>query len=306
VDNFIAALATDHRYDLNEEQETSALAENAGTKHTSSATISLPTALASPFNSLTPEILHEILLCLPYPDLQNFTLSGLSNTPLRRVQSFWKRKVLIDMPWLWDLPSPEGERDWYLIYQELRRQCFATTASEDLGDETSGSNVLDRRDTSLILGLANRRRIWTACAQLTELYLQEVKRRNGEVGEIEKESIASPTMLVGHPVDKAALSLKTCFVRSWKDIEMENEFIAYFGGDGRLVGVEIVMAERNGGEIFGSTSDKLESVIIPKDTWISRFELVLSGTQSLDAKAEVGICGMVVSPAITPYGWPFG
>jgi hypothetical protein len=296
IDKFMAALATDHTYDLNEEPETSAQVKNTEAQQSSFAAIDLPTLRQSPINNLTPEILHEILLCLPYRDLQNFALSGLCDNSLMKVQSFWKRKLLIDMPWLWDLPPPGRERNWFMIYQELRRQCFATTATKELEHKTNASNVQGRRDTSLILGLANRRRIWKTCELLAVLYLQEIERTSSEMGEIEEESVAAPMTLIGHPVGKAALSLKTCFLESWKDLHPTKEMRFYFGEDGRLVGIKMLVQRIDNGTTFGSISDRMESVDIEQGIWISKFEFVLSGTMSLDPKAKVGICGVTVSP----------
>ena len=279
------------------------------TKSTSSDSEKHYSASASPFNSMTPEILHEIILCLPYSDLQSFVRSGLYDRPLQGVHSFWKRKLQTDMPWLWDLPSPEQELNWFLVYREFRRQCFPGTVVFDPRLDGTDRRLLDitsiRRDHSLVLGLANRRRIWQTCEQLIKAYLQEVNRRDhGVEGEIEKNSIATATKLVAHPVEKKAHSLKTCFLRSctWEaTLEWDNEFVLYFQEDGRLSGIKMVMEDESSGEVFGAETDKMESVLIPKSTWVSHFEVILSGTDSVEKEAKVGICGMAVSLVVRPF-----
>jgi hypothetical protein len=252
------------------------------------------TSHGSPFNGLTAEILHEILLYLPYTDLRNFALSGISNNPLQRYQSFWKRKLLIDMPWLWDLPTPAKEMNWCSGYHEFRRLCFATTRYEN-SRHPSDNTLVVHRDHSLVLGLANRRRIWQTCEQLAQVYLEEVKKRHtGDEGEIERVSISSVTTIVAHPTQKGAAGLRTCFLKSWEELNVQKTLKFYFQEDGRLVGISMNVDGNAENEVFGSKSDIQDSVVISRDTWVSQFELVLSGSNCLDRDAKVGICGMTV------------
>jgi len=117
----------------------------------------------NPFTRIADELVCEILLSLPYEDIKHFALSGLAGLALPRTQASWKRKIHIDMPWLWDLPEFEGPRDFFNLYQELRRQCFATNPPT-VEEEEAGRRVITPRDTSLALGLVNRRRVWNTCS----------------------------------------------------------------------------------------------------------------------------------------------
>jgi hypothetical protein len=297
---FMDSLEIDDAFVLPEDPATRALATRKDAESSSSGTITDRSAIiSSPFNSFTPEILHEILLCLPYTDLQKFTLSGISSSPLTTVQGFWKRKLFIDMPWLWDFSYLEREQNWFSIYHELRRQCYATSAPSANDANSNSTNVVGNRDPTLVLSLANRRRIWEACIPLVTLYLQELERRGDkEEGEIEKESISLPTTLVAYPEEKSGVSLRTCFLAGWGEIKKKNEFTFYFEEDGRLIGIEMDVEGNTDRRIFGNKTDKQELVIVPKDTWISDFEIVLSGAESMAAKAKVGICGVIVSCSV--------
>ena len=88
---------------------------------------SLPVHPDSPLAKIADEVVLEILLNLPHEDIRSFVFSGLTAINLARAHGYWRRKILIDMPFLWDLPELNGPRDFFKIYHELRRQCFATT-----------------------------------------------------------------------------------------------------------------------------------------------------------------------------------
>ncbi|VUC28186.1 unnamed protein product [Clonostachys rosea] len=115
-----------------------------------------------PFSKLPSDILS--LLALSIPTMEGVfearvASPALANVPLS--QSFWRARILQDMPWLWDLPISTDEQrllvDWSRVYREL----------------FWGSQ---RNRT---LGLCNRRRIWTqTCPQLGKQYASITEARN--------------------------------------------------------------------------------------------------------------------------------
>ncbi|KAJ9648488.1 hypothetical protein H2199_001343 [Coniosporium tulheliwenetii] len=119
-----------------------------------------------PFNKLPPELIVEIMLYLPSNSLSKLTAASPTAYAATRSNWFWRRRLTVDMPWLWELSEPsyvpdKGVPDWKAVYQHLSKASFAPS-------ETDPS----------LLGLANRGRIWGVCEQVLELYLghQEPKK----------------------------------------------------------------------------------------------------------------------------------
>lgn len=247
-----------------------------------------------PFVGLPKEVTCEILLNLSYTDLQHFTLSGLVPFTLRSIPSFWKRKLFLDMPFLFDFPSLSGSQDWFQLYRELKRHCFATTpATED--DEEGREHVIVGRDTSLVLGLANRRRVWDTCMHLAGLYEVELndQTQTGETiaEEIRKGSVSLGMPLVATPVSRDAKALCTYLVSSWEDLNEDMVMQFYFleEDDGRLCGICV-----EGQSVFGQSSQHSVDVVIKSGNWVQGFELNVSGAGDLSNKAKIGITGVKV------------
>ncbi|CAH0050926.1 unnamed protein product [Clonostachys solani] len=115
-----------------------------------------------PFSTLPPDILSLLVLSIPTMDgvfKARMASPAIANVPLS--QSFWKSRIVPDMPWLWDMPTPSDEQrssvDWSRVYKEL----------------FWGSQ---RNKT---LGLCNRRRIWTQmCPQFGTRYASITEAKN--------------------------------------------------------------------------------------------------------------------------------
>ncbi|PVH83688.1 hypothetical protein DL98DRAFT_652168 [Cadophora sp. DSE1049] len=257
---------------------------------------------SNPFTTLAKEITCEILLHLPYTTLQNLTLSGLLPFHLPSISAFWKRKLLLDMPFLWDLPVLSSPGNGFDMYREMRRQCFATTP--ELGEgEGDVPRVVGERDASLVLGLANRRRVWRACAQLAELYEKELRENKvgEEVGEVDEE-IVKGSVSVGMPIVAAPVSMDAKFLsvyllEKWGDLQKELELKFYFEdkgdregeGPGRLCGVE-----RVGGRIFGGRTGEGVSVVVGERVRVEGFVLKVGGAGEFGKGARVGVTGVKV------------
>lgn len=69
--------------------------------------------------------------------------------------SFCRDRIRWEMPWLWDLPAISGDEvseiDWARVFRELWK-------------------ASDQKYDGRILGLVNRRRIWTTCLEIAECY----------------------------------------------------------------------------------------------------------------------------------------
>ncbi|KAL2073497.1 hypothetical protein VTL71DRAFT_10823 [Oculimacula yallundae] len=249
----------------------------------------------NPFANLAKEVICEILLYLPYPSLQALSLSALLPFSLPSLSSFWKRKFVLDMPFLWDLPVLHTPGNGFEIYRTMRRHCFATTPELGSGDSQIPS-VVGQRDRDLVLGLANRRRVWDVCMQLAEGYQKEMREGEGrdEKADVEedilKESMSVGVPLVAAPVGKDVKFLSVFLVEKWADLEKEWEVKFYFEDEGRrLCGVE-----RVGGQVFGEKIGEGISVVVDERVRIVGFVLNVSGAEKLEADAKVGITGLQV------------
>ena len=108
------------------------------------------------FSCLPPEIILNIFGHLSIQSISAFraTSRSLAHVPLGN--SFWKSRVTIDMPWLFDIPAAvlhDREIDWISSYTVLLRKSTAK---------------LDEK----IPGLANRKRIWKACEKIADIYMK--------------------------------------------------------------------------------------------------------------------------------------
>lgn len=266
------------------------------------STHSVPYHSKSPFTKFAEEIILEILLHLPYQDLQNFVLVGLTTIKLSEAQGYWKRKIAIDLPFLWDLPDLDGPRDFFKIYHELRRQCFATTPLTGEDDEGT-TRVQGPRDKTLVLGLANRRRVWNTCARLAESYVEEQNagKDSSDVRdtteELVKNRLSLSMPLVASPVSKEFRPLSTYFISSWDDLEKGTLFAFYFNDSSRLCGLEVLTVGTNDSRLLGEKPSRAGSgvkVKVPAGDWINCFDLNIGNCQYLDKDAVIGITGLKV------------
>lgn len=253
-----------------------------------------PTQNFTPFSKLAKEVTCEILLYISHGDLRGFALSGLLPFAISTMPSFWHRKLRVDMPFLWDFPVCEPPRDWFQIYHELRRHCFATTPETE-HDEADVLRVVGGRDESLVLGLANRRRVWETCSQLAELYVEEMPEEGAGgklvVREILEGSVSLGMPIVAAPVEKGAKYISGYLVSEWDDLDRDLELTFHFerGPAGRLCGIE-----RVGKGVLGERGEGV-SVLVAKGAYVRGFELNVEGAGEIGEKDRVGITGVKVN-----------
>ncbi|KAL2785844.1 hypothetical protein BJX66DRAFT_328995 [Aspergillus keveii] len=114
--------------------------------------------IRDPFRILPIEMIHHILGYLPGESI--FALNKASCTVNTRTSNnqFWKRRLVQDMPWFWELQaylaeSQDGAHDYKALYMWLDRRTKPMYAM-------SGA----------FMGVANRRRIWGPCSELAGRY----------------------------------------------------------------------------------------------------------------------------------------
>ncbi|MCJ1250780.1 hypothetical protein MMC30_008008 [Trapelia coarctata] len=109
---------------------------------------------SNPFELLPVDVILGIADMLSIREV--FFLSAASPAAAHKLNNseFWKRRILKDMPWLWDfnLINVADERTWRRLYFDLWDKCIYAS----------------QRRT---LGLVNRKRIWNLCLPIAESYV---------------------------------------------------------------------------------------------------------------------------------------
>lgn len=112
------------------------------------------------FARLPPEILCQLLLCLPIESMYNLRAASRAIASLELDSTFWKRQTRKDMPWRQadDPPSNTHSRH---TYQYLRRLSTVNTSKNNLA-------------------LANRKRIFEISEQLANEYWRRYSEKQLE------------------------------------------------------------------------------------------------------------------------------
>jgi len=100
----------------------------------------------------------------------------------------------------------------------------------------------------MILGLANRRRIWNVCSQLVDQHLEKMRLPSTEelmgddAEEIIQHSFSIGMLLVRCPASKAITSLTTYFISSWRTMyHKDKQITVHFNDCGYLCGVSLLV-----------------------------------------------------------------
>ncbi|KAE8450747.1 hypothetical protein EG329_005660 [Mollisiaceae sp. DMI_Dod_QoI] len=274
------------------------LASSRTTRSSSANATSFTVGTKNPFTEFPKELISEILLYLPLASLKSFALSGLIPFRLSQNNAFWHRKTILDFAFLYDFPTLEGERYWLSIYQELHRQCYATTYV--LRGHGAEESDFEERDKSLVLGLANRRRVWGICVQIVEGYVEEMKEledekeaQDGVEKGIVDGSLNLLMPIVGNPVPSDGKAVNGYFVESWEGLKRGARLVFWFqdweeNEDGRLCGVGMP-----GGRAFGMKGKKTVEVEIEKGCWIEGLVLnIYGGSENALKDVKIGITGV--------------
>lgn len=111
------------------------------------------------FETLPLEVLAGTVKMLPSASLKALQVATPAAAWALASGFFWKQRIKVDLPWLWDLPLdqalPTTEIYWQQVYWDMDHR--STFGSSDA-----------------FLGLVNRRRIWKICHQLAVTYAAEV------------------------------------------------------------------------------------------------------------------------------------
>ncbi|KAB8211497.1 hypothetical protein P875_00010069 [Aspergillus parasiticus SU-1] len=109
-----------------------------------------------PFGQLPLEIAQQICMFLPGDSLKALAQASLSVQMITQDNSFWKRFMQWDMPWLWEFQTLQNQKDvnYKTLYLWLNKMTTPRYGMDDLN----------------LMGVANRRRVWGVCEQLASRY----------------------------------------------------------------------------------------------------------------------------------------
>lgn len=232
----------------------------------------------NPFSLLATEILHEIVLFLPQKDIHALALSGIVNYDVLCDSVLRKRKLLVDMPFLWDLPVLGDDRDGLKIYQDLKRHCFHTMAR---GHSFHGQ-YRGPGDNDIVLGLNNRRRIWNTCSIIAQEYLLAMDQ--SLCGQAEKASVFAKncTTSVMPILDEAETPKHrrqtTFLLESLSDLEEQSIFTFLLQQDGKLCGITVQRSDKQKLLSVGQSTlpdhGRAYRALADRQNWLAAFEVV--------------------------------
>ena len=108
---------------------------------------------SNPFELLPLDVVLGISDLLSIREILFLSLASPATFHKLNHSEFWKRRILKDMPWLWDchLIKVPDQGTWRSVYFDLWNKCIYESQSR-------------------ILGLVNRKRIWNLCLPIAEAY----------------------------------------------------------------------------------------------------------------------------------------
>ncbi|KAL4914678.1 hypothetical protein BDW62DRAFT_190086 [Aspergillus aurantiobrunneus] len=152
-------------YSVRHPVETPALGELVKTKMATTSRFRTPSKHldlgsrqpANPFGALPAELVYQICSLLPGESLKSLIQASPFIHLVTRDDYFWRRFIELDMPWLWEARAlQKSAAD--LNHKQLYVWLDAATAPK-----------YGMEDASL-MGIANRRRIWGTCEELSQSY----------------------------------------------------------------------------------------------------------------------------------------
>jgi hypothetical protein len=165
---------------------------------------------------------------------------------------FWKKRILGDMPWLYDLPvgaSLEANLtpvDWAQVYRHLLRASDTAYAER-------------------VLGLVNRRRIWGMCGTISSVYMS--KKPKMSIGSGESRVLAgaksTPLSLLVIPDPKDTTSTHVALLNDYRELLHEEPVVSVsWTEDGCLENIEC-------GTLLEASTKARQNFAIPQDDWIT-------------------------------------
>ncbi|KAF7592537.1 hypothetical protein BBP40_012761 [Aspergillus hancockii] len=254
--------------------------------------------LNDPFGSLPVELVQGICSYLSWGSMKSLLRASFATSIATQQNFFWRRFIRLEMPWFQEihslikynkLPADLNYKGFFLWLDMMSTPKYGKT---------------DR-----FMAITNRRRIWTTCQQLEELYHNALARNHGEamdeharipIGKTQTQKM----FLVGRTALPQETNLST-LTKQWalcyNDIkERPAIFEAFFNAAGEMVGMSIVFGAQR--RVFGYSTDDatfegeiqcFASTIIGHD-WIKGLILHISGQEQSPTTNRPAIRGVTV------------
>ncbi|KAH7137014.1 hypothetical protein B0J13DRAFT_560401 [Dactylonectria estremocensis] len=219
-----------------------------------------------PFARLPPDVLLFVVAHLQkIATIKKLRRASPAFANLELSNSFWRYRLLDDMPWLWDLPSPmtaqqRNETDWQLVYRKLHW----------------GSRPMSKNKNK-IHGLCNRKRIWE---QMCPDFAEEYQRT--EVS-LQKLGAATPIALKGafrqdaakliKPVPTEVEQATSSLIERFSELPSALPSVSVdWDGDGKLMDIRITKEhDADGDEVPNLSQASTDTVNIPSHDWLTGF-----------------------------------
>lgn len=237
-----------------------------------------------PCSRLSNELIREIANIVPCDTL--LSLRSVSR-PLyhdTRSNSFWKSRIAIDMPWLWDLSASLEALNTAFDYKKLYAWLEVVTTPK-FGVEAS------------FLAIANRRRIWQCCVEILDHCQEAENMKYAMEPELEiVEQARRPILFKVAPTQASRQDgiSRTFWLHSWKEMEKSRFgsffFESFWNDDGLLSGFGVVFGSSP--RFFGTPAGKVETARITAGDWITEMELVFGESSQSENRPITGIKGI--------------
>ena len=219
---------------------------------------------SDPLMVLPYDVLHGIIAYLSIEDGISLMEASWHVFTSTRDNNFWKHMLRIHMfPWF-------GELKDFLNTTTFPSSFDFKGLFLWLDDATTPEYAM----RGPLIGIVNRRRIWKICQQLVPQYLRKIVSKNyiepddKEAQPILDSAVSLHTPMVYYPPPRAAETVSTQFIRSWKEITSRDcTLTTYWNANDLLIGISVDFGPRL--RVFGSTAGHaLESLFIHADEWI--------------------------------------
>ncbi|OAX84000.1 hypothetical protein ACJ72_01635 [Emergomyces africanus] len=242
-----------------------------------------------PFSILPYDILHSILRFLPGDSIRALMAASWPVYNATRHPGLWKQLMYWGMPWFWELHQLVEQQSNDLDYKKLYLWLDKVTAP---AYGMSGP----------FLGIANRRRIWSACSQLAEPYFSSFDESDKPIGEdlssVLRESQIMQLPIVRYPQpreDARTISkqlLYTVEERNSRSARLET----FWSCCGSLMGLTVIFGTSR--RVFGRAmaTDGVEKHIIFIDSsdWIAGLALYMSELNLLHSDVSTAVKGIEI------------
>ncbi|EGC47865.1 F-box domain-containing protein [Histoplasma capsulatum var. duboisii H88] len=268
------------------------LVEEKAFKGTSTSSLSLAHKVKrDPFGELPFDLLYSILRFLPGDSTRALMSASWPVYGATRHPALWKQLMYWGMPWFWELHKLVGEDnvtdlDYKNLYLWLNKATMP---------------VYGMRGP--FLGIANRRRIWCACAQLADKYFLSFHQRESTTDE-DFNSVLQQNQIVQLPMVKypqSDMEVRTISKQWLHTLEEFNGRSAlletFWSSDDYLMGLTVSF--RTSRRPFGrdaATGGAHQHVLsIESSDWISGLVLYMPVMDLLDAHACTAVKGIEVN-----------